>query len=224
MTGRSQGGMGRMRPTSGENAATCHRPTSAPVVLQVAASPVSPALVLRPWRMEDVAALVEVSRDRALRRWASSGVENDSDGTRWVQAQQQGWAAGDRFGFAVLETQPGSVRAQLVGNVVLKKVTSGEPAAEVGYWTAAHARGRGVAARALEALTNWAFDAFEADGLERLELLHQVDNLASCRVAQKSRYDFDTLLPAAPPSFPRDGHLHIRARERLESSRLMRTG
>ncbi|MEU1281486.1 GNAT family N-acetyltransferase [Streptomyces sp. NPDC005805] len=213
-----------MRPTSGENAATYHRPTSAPVVLQVAASPVSPALVLRPWRMEDVAALVEVSRDQALRRWASSGVDNDSDGTRWVQAQQQGWAAGDRFGFAVLETQPDSVRAQLVGNVVLKKVTFGKPAAEVGYWTAAHARGRGVAARALEALTNWAFDAFEADGLERLELLHQVDNLASCRVAQKSRYDFDTLLPAAPPSFPRDGHLHIRARERLKSSRLLRTG
>ncbi|RAJ77004.1 RimJ/RimL family protein N-acetyltransferase [Streptomyces sp. PsTaAH-137] len=151
-------------------------------------------------------------------------MDNDSDGTRWVQAQQQGWAAGDRFGFAVLETQPGSVRAQLVGNVVLKKVTSEEPAAEVGYWTAAHARGRGVAARALEALTNWAFDAFEADGLERLDLLHQVDNLASCRVAQKSRYVFDTLLPAAPPSFPRDGHLHIRARERLKSSRLLRTG
>ncbi|MEU6632128.1 GNAT family N-acetyltransferase [Streptomyces parvus] len=213
-----------MRPASGENAATHHRLTSAPVVLQVAASPISPALVLRPWRMEDVAALVEASRDQALRRWASSGVDNDSDGTRWVQAQQQGWAAGDRFGFAVLETQPDSVCAQLVGNVVLKKVTSGKPAAEVGYWTAAHARGRGVAARALEALTNWAFDAFEADGLERLELLHQVDNLASCRVAQKSRYDFDTLLPAAPPSFPRDGHLHIRARERLKSSRLLRTG
>lgn len=70
-----------------------------------------------------------------------------------------------------------------------------------------------MAPRALEALTGWAFDTFdtfEADGLERLELLHQVDNLASCRVAQKSRYDFDATLPAAPPSFPRDGHLHIR--------------
>ncbi|MEU0302952.1 GNAT family N-acetyltransferase [Streptomyces sp. NPDC006175] len=183
---------------------------SVPVVLLVAASPVFPALVLRPWRMEDVAALVEVSRDRALRRWVSSVVDTDADGTLWVQAQQLGWATGDRFGFAVLEAQPGSVREQLVGNVVLKGVTSGKPAAEVGYWTAAHARGRRVASRALEALTNWAFDTFEADGLERLELLHQVDNPASCRVAQKSRYDFDTILPAAPPSFPRDGHLHIR--------------
>ncbi|WP_073444117.1 GNAT family N-acetyltransferase [Streptomyces yunnanensis] len=181
-----------------------------PVVLQVAATPDSPALVLRPWRMEDIAALVEVGRDPALRQWANSVVDNAADGARWVEAQQRGWAVGERFGFAVLEAQPGSIREQLVGNVVLKEVTSGKPEAEVGYWTAAHARGRGVAPRALEALTSWAFDTFEADGLKRLKLLHQVDNLASCRVAQKSRYDFDSILPAAPPSFPRDGHLHIR--------------
>ncbi|MFC9114514.1 MULTISPECIES: GNAT family N-acetyltransferase [Streptomyces] len=202
--------MGQTQSAPGENAAACHRLTSAPVELQVAASPVSPPLLLRPWRMRDVAALVEVSQDPALRRWASSVVDTDAEGARWVQAQQRGWAAGNRFCFAVLEIQPGSAGEQLVGNVVLKEVTSGKPAAEVGYWTAAHARGRGVAPRALEALTNWAFDTFAADGLERLEILHQVNNPASCRVAQKSRYDFDTILPAAPPSFPRDGHLHIR--------------
>jgi len=144
MTVRSQDGMDRTRLAPDENAAAHDGFMNAPVVLQVAASPVSPALVLRPWRMEDVAALVEVSRDPALRQWANSVVDDDADGARWVQAQQQGWAAGDRFGFAVLETQPGSVREQLLGNVVLKEVASGKPAAEVGYWTAAHARGRGV--------------------------------------------------------------------------------
>ncbi len=131
---------------------------------------------------------------------------------RWVRGQERGWAAGDRFGFAVLEAHPDSVHRQLAGHVVLKEAASGKPSAEVG-WTAAHARGRGVAPRALEALTGWAFDALRADGLERLELLHQVDNLASCRVAYKSRYVLDTVLPAAPPSFPREGHLHIRHRD-----------
>lgn len=183
---------------------------NAPVILQVAATSAFTALVLRPWRVEDVAALVEVGRDPALRQWTTSVVDNEVDGARWVEAEQRGWAVGDRFGFAVLEVQPGSVREQLVGNVVLKNVTSGKPAAEVGYWTAAHARGRGVAPRALEALTGWAFDTFAADGLERLELLHQVDNLASCRVAEKSQYCLDSVLPAMPPAFPCDGHLHIR--------------
>ncbi|MFE2972747.1 GNAT family N-acetyltransferase [Streptomyces sp. NPDC059340] len=176
----------------------------------MAATPASPALVLRPWCMEDVAALVEACRDPGLRRWTSHVVDSDADGARWVRAQQRSWTAEDRFSFAVLEAQSGPVRGQLLGNVVLKEVASGKPAAEVGYWTAAHARGRGVAPRALDALTSWAFGTFAADGLKRLELLHQEDNLASCRVAQKSRYAFDSVLPAAPPSFPRDGHLHIR--------------
>jgi RimJ/RimL family protein N-acetyltransferase len=109
-----------------------------------------------------------------------------------------------------MEKQPDSVHGQLAGSVVLKEVVSGKPSAEVGYWTAAHARGRGVAHRALEALTSWAFDTFGADGLDRLELLHQEDNLASCRVAQKGGYEFARVLSAAPPSFPLDGHLHIR--------------
>lgn len=186
------------------------RSVNAPVVLRAAATPAFPALVLRPWHAENVAALVMAYRDPALRRWTSHVLDNDADGERWVQAQKEGWAAGDRFGFAVIEAQSGSCDGQLVGNVVLKSVTSGGAEAEVGYWTAGHARGRGVAPRALEALTGWAFATFGADGLERLELLHQVDNPASCRVAEKSGYGFDRVLPAMPPSFPRDGHLHIR--------------
>lgn len=188
---------------SGRNAAAYDRPVSDTVILRTAA----PALILRPWRTEDVPSLVEAHRDPVLRRWTGSAVEDHADAMRWVQAQERKWAAGERFGFAVLDPSAG---ASLVGNVVLKDVTPGEPSAEVGYWTAAYARGRGVAPRALEALTSWAFDAFGTGGLERLELLHQVDNAASCRVAEKSGYDFDRTLPPLPPGFPREGHLHVR--------------
>ncbi len=190
-----------------------NRPVNDTVILHAGPTPSAPALVLRPWRIGDVAALVEVFRDPELRHWTSSAVENEADAIRWVQGQEPGWEAGDRFGFAVLETQPDRSQGQLVGNAVLKEVASGKPSAEVGYWTAAHARGRGVAPRALEALTDWAFDTLGADGLERLELLHRVDNSASCRVAHKSRYDLDSVLPAALPSFPREGHLHVRRRD-----------
>lgn len=94
----------------------------------------------------------------------------------------------------------------MLGHVVLKDTHSGDGRAEVGYWTAARARGRGVAPRALTALTEWAFGR----GLTRLELLHQMDNTASCRVAVKCGYEPAGVLPAAPPEFPRDGHLHVR--------------
>ena len=117
------------------------------VTLRASATPTAPALVLRPWRSSDVAALIAAHRDPTLRRWTGSALHDEADATRWVQAQQRGWAAGTRFGFAVVDSAP----ARLVGNVVLKGIQPGKPSAEVGYWTAAHARGRGVATRALEA-------------------------------------------------------------------------
>jgi hypothetical protein len=61
-------------------------------------------------------------------------------------------------------------------------------------------------------LTAWAFDSFAAQGLQRIELLHQQNNLASCRVAHKSGYALIGLLPADPPAFPAPGHLHARYR------------
>lgn len=104
-----------------------------------------------------------------------------------------------------------SVRGgELVGNLTLKRPGPGPERAEAGYWTAARARGRGVASRALEALTAWAFASFADAGLVRLELLHQVDNVASCRVAEKAGHAFAELLSALPPEFPPGGHLHVR--------------
>ena len=173
------------------------------VVLEVGATGAAAALALRPWCLDDVAALVEVYRDLAMVRWTTSRLDSEGAGVRWVEAQREGWAAGERFAFAVLDSGSG----ELVGNVVLKEVAAGKGFAEVGYWTAAAARGRGVASRGLEAVTGWGFEAL---GLERLELLHQLDNVASCRVAEKVGYGFERTLSASPPEYPLDGHLHVR--------------
>ncbi len=170
-------------------------------------------LLLRPWSPADAADLVELYRDDTLRRWTSSAVNDETSAARWIQDQQRGWEMGDRFGFAIVESQAAGLEGRLTGHVVLKNVIPRASSAEVGYWTAAHARGRGVAPRTRQVLTDWAFTAFPGDGLTRLELLHQVDNRASCRVAQKSRYELTTLLPAAPPAYPLAGHLHVRVRD-----------
>ncbi|MFE6050979.1 GNAT family N-acetyltransferase [Kitasatospora sp. NPDC056446] len=123
--------------------------------------------------------------------------------------QYEGRLAGTRYTFAVVEA------GRLVGTVVLKRGAPGGGTAEVGYWTAGPARGRGVAPRAVEALTVWAFDVFAEDGLGRLDLLHEGDNHASCRVAEKSGYPLLEIVPAFPP-YPLDGHRH--SRKRLDGS------
>ncbi|MFJ4920990.1 GNAT family N-acetyltransferase [Streptomyces sp. NPDC088725] len=186
----------------------------------------APALLLRPWEPRDLDALIEVYRDPVLRQWTQLHVTDRDDGARWLEEQWRGWAAGTRLSFAVFEpaeepaaglTEGGLPTSRLVANVAIKRPDPTEPTAEVGYWTAA-ARGRGVAPRALEALTAWAFRTLDGSGpdvgLDHLELLHQVDNTASCRVAEKSGYDFEAILPAYPPSYPLDGHLHIRRNPR----------
>ncbi|CAL9571955.1 GNAT family N-acetyltransferase [Streptomyces griseomycini] len=165
-------------------------------------------LTLRPWAPKDAAALAELYEDEAMRRWATAPVHDEPSAARWVAEQRRGWETGERLAFAVEETRASDARP--VGNVVLKRPATGSPSAEVGYWTAAHARGRGVAPRALTALSDWAFATFAHEGLSRLELLHQVDNAASCRVAEKSGFVLSGLLPAAPPAFPLDGHRHVR--------------
>ncbi|MER7892707.1 GNAT family N-acetyltransferase [Micromonospora sp. NPDC094482] len=178
------------------------------IILRAPATRSAPELILRAWRDDDRDALLAAYQDPVLRRWTRLPVTTTVEADRWLARMRQGWRDGDQLSFAVLEPDPG-IGERLVANVVLKRVTQGRPDAEVGYWTAAPARGRGVAGRALDAVSRWAFARFADAGLRRLELLHQVDNPASCRVAEKTGFRFQEVLPAQPP-FPRDGHRHVR--------------
>ncbi|MFB8143523.1 GNAT family N-acetyltransferase [Streptomyces parvus] len=164
-------------------------------------------LRLRPWREEDLPALLRAYEDPAMRRWLDTQVSGPDGAADWLEAQRTGWATGTRFAFAVTE---GGRAGEPLGNIVLKRPDPVSDLAEVGYWTTASARGRGVAPRALAALTDWAFTAFAEQGLTRLELLHQIDNAASCRVAEKCGYPLARVIPALPPDYPLDGHVHVR--------------
>ncbi|WP_405936978.1 GNAT family N-acetyltransferase [Streptomyces sp. NBC_00726] len=170
--------------------------------------PTADSLVLRPWRPDDLGALVDALGDPAIQAGSRAPVAADEESAgRWLRVQEEGRAAGLRHGFAVVDPELGDVPA---GHVVLSFAAPGAPSAEVGYWTVARARGRGIAPRALEALSGWASGTFAGSGLVRLELLHQVDNPASCRVAEKAGYALTEVLPPSP-LWPREGHLHTRA-------------
>ncbi|MFJ7246358.1 GNAT family N-acetyltransferase [Kitasatospora sp. NPDC098652] len=177
-----------------------HRPDPA-----LTTFPTADGLLLRPFEDADAPALIEAYRDGTLRRFSRTWPDDPERAAHWLAVQREGRANGTRYAFAVVED------GGLVGNVVLKRGAPGGERAEVGYWTVAAARGRGVAPRAVEALTVWAFEAFAGDGLLRIDLLHEGDNEASCRVAEKSGYAFTEIVPAFPP-YPSDGHRHSRKR------------
>lgn len=198
------------------------------IALQVPAADRRGPLLVRPWLVADMSALLtEMGREYPTRGlWSNhddrpdrrdwTGPRDEQDAVEWLASQDRGWRDGDFLTFAVLELRAPAGGYLLVGHVGLKGGGPGDrlsqvDTAEVSYWTAAQARRRGVASAAVDAVTGWAFDSFGADGLRRIKLVHDLDNYASCRVAQKSGYALDHTSPANPPLWFTAGHVHVRA-------------
>jgi RimJ/RimL family protein N-acetyltransferase len=174
------------------------------VELTAAAEYGRPALLLRPWAAKDAGALARAHEDPAMRRWLLTHLDGEGAALRWIEAQERAWASHLRCSFAVLEEGG----AAPVGHVAVSRAQSGSPSAELGYWTAPAARGRGVAPRAVLAVARWALSAGCVPRLTRIELLHAEGNSASCRVAEKCGFALDQVLDPYPPRFPGPGHLH----------------
>ncbi|MFF5205508.1 GNAT family N-acetyltransferase [Streptosporangium sp. NPDC000396] len=115
------------------------------------------------------------------------------DATSYLKVAEQLWDSGGAS-FAVADAGTG----EWLGNAGLKPLDS-RGNGEVGYMIAPWARGRGVATAATRALTEWAF----AHGVGRMELLADVENLASQRVALAAGFQREGLLRSAEPQ--RDG-------------------
>jgi RimJ/RimL family protein N-acetyltransferase len=153
--------------------------------------------------------MVDAYSDPVMRQWLRHLVTTTDEARAVIQARRADWAAGTCYSFAVLLAEPGAP-GDLVGSVSIRGLDDAAFSGEVGYWITAPARGRGIAARAVDAVCEWAFRLPRRRPLERLELLHSVGNHASCRVAEKAGFGFSAVLPPLLPDFPDDGHLHIR--------------
>ncbi|GLY99050.1 GNAT family N-acetyltransferase [Actinoplanes sp. NBRC 103695] len=62
----------------------------------------SVALMLRPWRFDDLPELVAAHRDPMLRRWLSTSLADEAAARQWLDVQAAGWTAATRFSFAVV--------------------------------------------------------------------------------------------------------------------------
>jgi RimJ/RimL family protein N-acetyltransferase len=173
-------------------------------------SAAAPGLLLRPWAERDIPAMVAAHRDPVMRRWLVRPVTTAEEAHRIIEAHRANRRAGTGFGFAVLRADPDGTAGSLVGAVSIRRLDDEATSGEVGYWVTAPWRGRGIAPRALNAASEWAFRLPRLRPLEQLELIHSAGNQASCRVAEKAGFALSAVLPPLLPDFPDDGHLHIR--------------
>ena len=174
------------------------------------ASSVQPVLrvggdfVLRPWRDDDVDAVVEAYGDPDIQMWHRRSL-NWAEALSLIGAWRGSWAEETGAYWAVTRVPEGTV----LGRVSLRDLDLVTGIAEVGYWTLRRARGLGVAARATDEMCRWAFDDL---GLHRLELFHSLRNPGSCRVAEKAGFQLEGTLRSALLHADgwHDMHLHAR--------------
>ncbi|MEU6995933.1 GNAT family N-acetyltransferase [Streptomyces sp. NPDC046465] len=143
--------------------------------------PAPGALVLRPWTAADAPAVYEAFQDPVLQRWHARVADSESEVRGWIEGWIEAWGEERDAYWAIADAGSDEV----VGRVALRCMVLGDGQAEIAYWTMPSSRGRGVAPRAVMALSEWAFDEV---GLHRLELTHSTANEASCRVALKTGF------------------------------------
>ncbi|WP_345751612.1 GNAT family N-acetyltransferase [Microbacterium rhizophilus] len=102
------------------------------------------------------------------------------DAEKFVALASHWWDEGSELVWAIRDA------AGLAGMVGLHRIKDG--AAELGYWLAPGARGRGYAAEATTAVVDFAFGPLR---LERLEWHAVVGNTASARVAQNLGFQLE---------------------------------
>jgi RimJ/RimL family protein N-acetyltransferase len=147
-------------------------------------SPIEPVelragtLLLRRWREEDADAYWSALQFPGGRLWHGSALETRDDLVAML-ARRRDWTTGDHASWALVDG------AELLGSISVHRIDREQDDGEIGYWIAPAARGRGLAGLGVEAACRWAF----ADlGLQRIQLFHAVQNVASERVAQKARF------------------------------------
>ncbi len=153
--------------------------------------PLSDGVVsLREWREEDRDALVEMANDASIRQWTRvPSPYTPQDAEQWFALTRTTRAAGHQAAFAMTAAEGG----ELLGSIDLR-VNPADPAiGELGYMVGPRARRRGVATRGVELITAWAFDAL---GIERMEILVDPRNDPSLRVAESAGYEREGLLRA----------------------------
>jgi len=141
-------------------------------------------LTLRPWQPGDAEAVYRAAQDPLIPRYTTLPERYEmSHAEKFVgEVAPAGWAAGTSANFAVLDRDSGT----LLGSCGLVWIRDG--LAELGYWTAAAARGRSVALRASRLVCRY---AFEERQIARLSWQAEVGNHASRLVALRCGFHID---------------------------------
>jgi RimJ/RimL family protein N-acetyltransferase len=135
-------------------------------------------IVLRQPAERDIDAITEACQDPLISRFTRiPSPYTRQHAIDFVRRAQMLRRSGTQIPFVIAS----AVDDAVLGATGLGSVAKDRSTAEIGYWVAAGARGRGVATRAARLVSRWAVLEL---GVQRLELVAHVDNAGSHRVAE----------------------------------------
>lgn len=138
-------------------------------------------VALRRWREDDLNWVARATQDEEIVRWSHLPQPFDADAIRrWFTRMAEDERRFAALRFAITDQMSGA----LLGAIALSRVESDATVAEVGFWLAAPARGRGNGGRALALICRLggglAFDALIAST--------DSDNVASQYLLERSGF------------------------------------
>jgi ribosomal-protein-serine acetyltransferase len=139
-------------------------------------------ILIRPWTAADVDALFDMVSASlpTLSQWLpwATPAYARTDAETWIAHCMRTREAEEEYHFGAFDTAAGT----LLGSVGLNQRIRAGRSANLGYWVADHARGRGVAVEAAKQAARFGFDTL---GLQRIVIQVLPENRASLRVAIK---------------------------------------
>ena len=133
----------------------------------------------------DVDPIFEACQDPAIQRWvAIPSPYERSHAEGFIPLVADHWEKGSEYTWAVRAEQ-------FAGMIAL--LARGDGSAEIGYWMAPDARGRGLLTEAARAVLDWGF-ARDGGKQERIEWRAVAGNTASARAARTLGFRYEGLL------------------------------
>jgi RimJ/RimL family protein N-acetyltransferase len=147
-------------------------------------------LRLRPYRSEDASVLLPAVRESidSLGRWlpwCHAGY-GEADAAAWIAHCEQTWRTGEHFAFAVFDAET----AVFMGAAGLNQRNRMHNFMNLGYWVRASRQRQGITVRAARLVAAFGFQVI---GLTRIEILAELDNRASRRVAESLCASFEAI-------------------------------
>jgi ribosomal-protein-serine acetyltransferase len=148
----------------------------------------SARLCIRPFRQADADAFAQavfesVSSLMAWMPWCHADYSTD-EAREWFALCADNLQSETSYEFGIF-TLDGKT---LLGGISINQINREHNFGNIGYWIRASRQRQGLASEAVRVITAYGFKEL---GLTRLEILAQVDNVASRRVAEKSGASFE---------------------------------